>query len=165
MAFIRPHLEYGEAVWSPHLIRNIDALENVQVRATKLVDGLSNLEYPERLKRLDLPTLVFRRKRGDIIEMFKHFHQYDKSTLAPSFMPRKRPSRQHRFQLHTPQMRDGVTGPQSNFFFQRTVKIWNELSKHVVGAKDVNQFKNRLDEAWSEDPLKYDHKATRDTDE
>ncbi len=43
VAFIRPHLEYGEAAWSPHLIRNIDALENVQIRATKLVDGLSML--------------------------------------------------------------------------------------------------------------------------
>merc|ERR1712015_437426 len=50
VAFVRPHLEYCQAVWSPHLLRNIDALENVQIRATKLVDGLSDLEYPERLK-------------------------------------------------------------------------------------------------------------------
>ena len=48
VAFVRPHLEYGEAVWSPHLIRNIDALENVQIRATKLVDGISKLPYSER---------------------------------------------------------------------------------------------------------------------
>ena len=83
VAFVRPHLEYGEPVWSPNLVRNITALENVQIRATKIVDGLSKLTYPERLKRLDLPTLVFRRRRGDVIEMFKHFHTYDKSTLAP----------------------------------------------------------------------------------
>ena len=76
VAFVRPHLEYGEAVWSPHLIRNITALENVQIRATKLVDGLANLTYPERLKRLELPSLVFRRRRGDLIEMYKHFHTY-----------------------------------------------------------------------------------------
>jgi hypothetical protein len=154
-AFVRPHLEYGEAVWSPHLIRNIKALENVQVRATKLVDGLCNLEYPERLKRLQLPTLLFRRKRGDLIEMWKHFHTYDESTLAPSFKPRVRPSRQHRFQLHVPSARDGTTGAQTNFFFQRTAKLWNDLPRYVVEAVNVNEFKNRLDEHLADDPAKF----------
>lgn len=158
-AFVRPHLEYEEAVWSPHLTRNIDALENVQIRATKLVDGLSNLEYRERLERLQLATLVFRRKRGDIIEMYEHFHTYDKYTLASSFKPRTRLSRQHRFQLHVPTTKDGTTGAQSNFFFQRTSKIWNNLPRYVVEAENVNEFKNRLDDHLINDPTKYDHKA------
>ena len=64
VAFVRPHLEYCQAAWSPHLQRNINMLENVQIRATKLVDGLSSLDYPERLKRMDLPTLVYRRQKG-----------------------------------------------------------------------------------------------------
>ena len=125
VAFVRPHLEYGEAVWSPNLIRNIVALENVQVRATKIVDGLSKLTYPERLRCLDLPTLVFRRRSGDVIEMFKHFHTYDKSTLAPSFNPRSTKDvadRQHQFQLYMLPTRDS---PQTNFLVQRTTKIWN----------------------------------------
>jgi hypothetical protein len=164
IAFVRPHLEYGEAVWSPHLVRNIVKLENVQIRATKLVDGLSNLTFPERLKRLDLPTLVFRRRRGDVIEMFKYFHSYDKATLAPSFKPRARPSRQHGFQLHMPPTRDGTNGPQTNFFFQRTTKIWNDLPANVVNAENINQFKNRLDEFWHDDGLKYDHKIADTTE-
>ena len=158
-AFVRPHLEYGEAVWSPHLVRNIDALENVQIRATKLVDGLSKLDYPERLQRLQLPTLLFRRKRGDLIEMYKHFHSYDQSTLAPSFKPRTRLSRQHRFQLHAPPMKDGTTGAQSNFFFQRTTNIWNNLPRYVVESENVNEFKNRLDDYLADDPTMYNHKA------
>ena len=56
-------------------------------------------------------------------------------------------------------MKDGTNGAQSNFFFQRTTKIWNDLPMYVVEAKDVNQFKNRLDKMWRDDPLKYDHKA------
>ena len=55
VAFVRPHLEYCQSVWSPYLRRNIDALEKVQIRATKLVDGLSNLDYPDRLKLINLP--------------------------------------------------------------------------------------------------------------
>ena len=109
-AFVRPHLEYGQTIWSPYLLRNINAVGNVQVRATKLVDGLGKLEYSERLKRLNIPTLAFRRKRGDMIEVFKHFKSYDKLTLASSFQPRQRVSRKHKFQLHMPPARDGKHG-------------------------------------------------------
>ena len=107
-AFVRPHLEYGQAVWSPHLKRLIDKIENVQIRATKLVDGLSNLTYADRLRKLDLPTLAFRRKRIDLIELYKHFHLYDKLTLAASFKQNLRPSRKHNFQMSIPPERDGI---------------------------------------------------------
>ena len=49
-AFVRPHLEYAVPAWDPHLQKHIDMLENVQVRATKLVDGFGKLEYHDRLK-------------------------------------------------------------------------------------------------------------------
>ena len=114
VAFVRPHLEYCQAVWSPHLRKYIDILENVQIRATKLVDGLSHLEYPERLKRINLPTLLYRRRRGDMIEVFKHLNTYDSATLSPTFKVRDRPSRQHKFQLYTPPSTDGVRGNQTH---------------------------------------------------
>ena len=99
-AFVRPHLEYGQAIWSPHRVKNISAIENVQVRVTKLINGLENLDYQERLKLLNLPTLHYRRRRGDMIEMYKHFNFYDRRTISTSFKPRTRPSRQHNFQLY-----------------------------------------------------------------
>ena len=49
-SFVRPHLEYACAVWSPFLKKNITAIENVQRRGTKLIDGFFNLTYDERLK-------------------------------------------------------------------------------------------------------------------
>jgi len=51
--------------------KDIITLEDVQRRATKLVPGLRDLNYPDRLTKLNLPTLVYRRLRGDMIEMFK----------------------------------------------------------------------------------------------
>ena len=99
-SFVRPHLEYAQSVWSPHLKKHIHMLENVQMRATKLVDGLQRLDYSERLNRLNLPTLVFRRMRGDLIEVYKHFNSYDKNAISSSFIPRNRVSRFHPFQLH-----------------------------------------------------------------
>ena len=74
---IRPHLEYGVCVWSPYLAKYIDMIEKVQERATRLINGFSKLEYSERLKKLNLTTLSFRRFRGDLIEVYKHVNKYD----------------------------------------------------------------------------------------
>ena len=46
-------------------------IENVQRRATKQLPGLKNLTYSERLQKLKLPSLNFRRVRGDMIELYK----------------------------------------------------------------------------------------------
>ena len=164
-AFVRPHLEYGQAIWSPFRMKYIRAIENVQIRATKLVDGLGNTDYENRLKRLNLPTLAFRRKRGDMIEIYKHFKTYDKSTLSSSFMPRQRISRKHQFQLHIPPTNDGKLGIQTNFFYNRVVKTWNDLPAIVVSADNTNTFKNRLDKYWENNSLKFDFSSINPTDE
>ena len=70
-ALVRPHLEYANAIWSPYKIKDITALENVQRRATKQIPSLKNLEYEDRLRKLKLPTLRYRRLRGDMIETYK----------------------------------------------------------------------------------------------
>ena len=78
-ALVRPHLEYANLVWSPHLVKFIDTVENVQRRATKLIPDLGNLSYEDRLRKLKLSTLVYRSMRGDMIELFKIISgKYDK---------------------------------------------------------------------------------------
>ena len=67
-SLVRGHLEYANTVWCPSKKANIDHLERVQHRATKLVPELKELPYPERLKQLKLPSLVYRR---DMIETYK----------------------------------------------------------------------------------------------
>lgn len=80
-AFGHPHLE---SVWSPHLQKHIDKIEKMQMQATKLVDGLRNVAYDERLRRCDLTTLLFRRMRGDMIETWKHFYIYNTEQVLSS---------------------------------------------------------------------------------
>ena len=128
----------------------------MQIRATKLVDGMSELPYNERLRLLRLPSLAYRRARGDMIEVFKHIHTYDRHSTSPRLQIKSRPSRKHRFQLAINVPNDGVNGKQTNSFFFRAAKVWNELPAYVVDSKNINVFKNNLDKAWSEIPMKYD---------
>ena len=159
-SYVRPHLEYANPVWSPHLRKLSKMIENVQDRATKLVDGMKNINYTDRLKKLDLPTLQYRRERGDMIEVWKHFHTYDKTTLSSNFRPIPRESRRHNFQLVRRIPKDGIRGTQRNSFYFRVPNTWNELPQHVVDSKTINSFKTRLDATWEDKPIKFGTNAT-----
>ena len=68
---VRPLLEYCVQVWSPNKQMDIDLIEKVQKRAVKMVPGMKDLSYEERLVKLGLTKLVERRFRGDMIETYK----------------------------------------------------------------------------------------------
>ena len=60
--YVRPHLEYVVQLWSPYLLKDIDMLEKVQMRATKLIKGFNRLPYSIRLQKLGLYSLYCRRE-------------------------------------------------------------------------------------------------------
>ena len=68
--YVRPHLEYAVQSWSPWTQQDINSLEAVQKRAIRQITGIKGT-YEEKLKQLNLTTLLERRKRGDAIETFK----------------------------------------------------------------------------------------------
>ena len=103
-ALVRPHLEYANVIWHPTKIKDITAIENVQRRATKYLPSLKNLSYEERLQKLKLPTLRYRRLRGDMIETYKLMTgKYDHKIV--NFMPKQHdsstslPTRGHQLKL------------------------------------------------------------------
>ena len=67
-------MEYGNVIWHPLLQKDIQMLEKVQHRATRMVHGLAKQHYEDRLKLMNLPSLAYRRLRGDVIEAFKYMH-------------------------------------------------------------------------------------------
>ena len=66
------------------MAKDIDSLENVQCRATKLVTSLVKLMYEQRLRHLRLHSLYCQRQRGDLIETFKILNGLEKWKLETS---------------------------------------------------------------------------------
>jgi hypothetical protein len=146
---VRPHLEYCNAVVYPQYQKQAKLLESVQRRATKLVPGLKDMEYEKRLEALKLPSLVYRRKRGDMIEVFKYTHNIYKVPMSPFEMERSN-TRGHSYKIAKKRCQSSL---RQNFFSNRVVNLWNSLPEDVVSSDSLNGFKNSLDLHWSD--LKY----------
>ena len=59
-SLVRPHIQYGNIVWSPFWKADINLIENVQRRATRFIPEINKLDYQEQLETLDLPALAYR---------------------------------------------------------------------------------------------------------
>ena len=151
-ALVRSRLEYGQAIWSPDKLMDIRKIEGVQRRATKQVKGLRNLSYPDRLRALNLPTLSYRRLRGDMIEMYKIMHDhYDKSTTI-NITPMVSNLRGHKYKVF---QHRASTELRKHSFRCRTPKHWNPLPKEVAEAPSIQAFERRLDKHWQDLELKF----------
>ena len=153
-ALVRPHLEYASSVWSPYKKKHIESIENVQRRATKMLPGLSNLSYEDRLRKLKLPSLRYRRMRGDMIEVFKIISGiYDTRATSGLLELNTSTTRGNSKKLTKNRSRLDV---RKFYFTNRVVDLWNSIPDSIVCAKSVKSFENRLDKLWSEHPMKFD---------
>ena len=140
---VRPHLEYCIQAWRPYRKKDIDMLERVQRRGTKMMPKLRNISYEMRLKECGLTTLETRRLRGDQIEVFKILNGYENIDRNIFFtVKEERRTRGHGVTLAKKQCRLDI---RKFSFSQRTVNEWNRLSADCVGASSVNIFKNKID--------------------
>ena len=106
-----------ETFFRPYLKKDIDLLEKVQRRATRLMTSDKSLSYTDRLQKFGLTTLETRRLRGDLIEVFKMFKGFDNIALNDFFKLSSTTLRGHTLKIYKPQVHLDV----KKFFF--TVRI------------------------------------------
>ena len=144
---VRPFLEFGNKIWGPFGKTDQRQLERVQRPATRMVMSIRHRPYQERLRLLELPSLYYRRRRGDMVTVYKLFH--GGMDVSPEDFFKRNESeltRGHGWKLYKSRAR---TLTRRNAFSTRIVNDWNSLSSSVVSAETLNSFKNRLDRHWT----------------
>ena len=115
--------------------------------------GLGDLTYEERLKHLDIPTMEYRRRRADMLQVFRILKNMDDLDTHHFFqLDTQRVTRGHSLKLLKPR---ASTTLRLNSFSNRVINPWNSLSEEVISTDSLNSFKDRLENEWKSDQYKY----------
>jgi len=149
--FVRCHLEFASPVWSPWHIGDIEILEKVQRRAVNFITGLKGVTYEDKLKELGILSLVDRRSRADLIQVFKILKGIDDVdsstwfTLVGQEPQRVTRNTSYHGNLVATRSKSDI---RLNFFTNRVVSRWNGLPTDVKDFRTLNIFKSKLDEMF-----------------
>ena len=125
---------------------NKQAIEKVQHRATKIIPELRHYSYQERLQKLSLPSLVYRRQRGEMIFLYQLTHQYFNIDITNLLQYQSFITREHCYKIYKPHAQ---TFYRAKCVTVRSINNWNNLPASAVESSSINLFKNLADKYWT----------------
>ena len=146
MTYVRPILEYASSIWNPQLKTNIDCIERVQKYFTRRACKRCRIpfnSYADRLYKLNLQSLEYRRLITDLTTTFKITHKLLEITSTDFFSSTHIPynTRAHQYQLKIPVR---LTQHEKNFFSNRIVSTWNKLPSSLFTPDTLSSFTIKL---------------------
>jgi len=141
--YVRPTLEYCSEVWSPYLLKHIEALENVQRYFTRRINNLNLYEYVDRLTILNLESLEIRRLKKDLKMYHKIVHGSIDLNCNDFFNIKSNMyhTRGHNLKIIKPFCNSDMF---LNTFANRVVDCWNWLPTDIVNLKNIKGFSSKL---------------------
>ena len=128
-------------MWSPYYKKDVDLIEDVQRKFTKLLPGMFDVSYNERLIKLDLLTLEERRIHADLILLYKIIHKLVDIPFDKYFTYSPSTTRGHPYKLFVPFSRVNC---HKYHFFNRIVNIWNCVPEDIVILTKLGEFKSKI---------------------
>ena len=150
--YVRPHLEFASPAWNPWLSKDIKVLEKVQERAVKMCSGLQSPTYEGKLLELGLDTLVTRRKKLDLTQIWKILHKYDNIDEGLYFARMQEGAQ--RFtrlaqSMYNLRPKNANLDVRRYAFSNRQINAWNSLPDIVKSAPKIGAFRHRLNRHFS----------------
>ena len=146
--YVRCILDYASPSWSPWLRTDIKTIEKVQKRMVNMIPGLSGETYQDKLAELGLQSLEDRRKRADMIAVYKILSGHDKIDRHKLFNCYGTQSRTTRLSQYPDNIQPthSNTDIRRNFFTQRIINDWNSLPQDIKESTTTNNFKKKYDD-------------------
>ena len=146
-SYIRPKLEFNTPVWSPYLIGDIDKVEHIQRKFTKIAFRRCNFPtttYEDRLEKLGQLSLERRRIFFDLILLYKILNNLSELNFDDYFIlvSSGYNLRSHSYQIDCKAKHDSLQW--HNSFFARIPSLWNKLPSHIVDSPSLSIFKCQL---------------------
>ena len=135
-SLVRPHLEHTVQFWR-FITADVDKMETIQRRATKMIPEIRNHSYHQRIQDLDLISLIQKRLRGQLMEVFKYLNRFTTASARGVFD----------YDLNDRTRNNGAklivkhfnTSVAQHFYPMKITTTWNALPTEVVSSRTVNQ--------------------------
>ena len=144
----RSLMENALQIWNGGYSGELELLERVQNKWTRVVRDLENVSDEQRLRQLELFSFQGRLLQADLVYVWLRFNQQCGIISNGIFQfPHASTSRRHTYKLYVHMVSLDI---RTRFFTRIVIRHWNAFSANTVLSKYLGAFKSLLRRGFTE---------------